>query len=135
MKIMKIKTTLLYLFLLVSFAQAQTRVRESEVVKYKGETVEVIGHIYILKTVNKDFALVKIGFNESSAKLIAYLQFKYASTAAHLFNREFGHFTGKVLIINNSPVLVINNLNHVLCFAPTDETVDSAAYYQKRREL
>lgn len=132
---MKIKITFLFLFFLVSFVQAQTRIKESEVGKYNGKTVEVLGHIYVLKIINKEFAEAKIGYNESSAKLITYLKFRYASSVALLFNREFGHFTGKVMMVNNTPVLMINNLDHVLCIAPSDETVDSAVYYQKRREL
>lgn len=132
---MKIKFILSCLLPLTSLIHAQTRVRENDVVEYKDQIVEVLGHFYVLQTNGRDLAVVKIGCNESSAKLTAYFKFKNASSLATLCNREFGHFTGKVVMVNNTAVLIIDKLNNVVCYAPRDERVDSAVYYQKRGEL
>jgi hypothetical protein len=132
---MKLLLLVIPLTIFSNIVFAQNRIKEDEVGKYIGKKVEVLGRVYFVRSVNKDCAVIKLGYSLNSAKLQVYLTFKNATTLAGLINREFGHFIGTVVLIKGEPILIVDKLNNASCYAPKNEWVDSAAYYHKKGQL
>jgi hypothetical protein len=121
--------------MLSSIASGQIHIKEDEAAKYVGKKVEVLGRAYFVRSVNKDYAMIKLGYSLISAKLPVCLKFKNANTLASLINREFGHFIGTIVLTNGEPVLIVDKSNNARCYVPKNESVDSAIYFHKKGQL
>jgi hypothetical protein len=123
------------IILSVSKATAQHLIRLEKANQYISKNLETVGHAYYIKSVNKDFAILKLAYTRKSVSLLMYYKFKYASSFASLTNNEFGHFKGNVILINNTPVLVVQKLHDATFYVPNDERVDSGLYYLKKSKF
>jgi hypothetical protein len=118
-----------------SVTWAQQLIKENDAGKYVGKSVEVLGHAYLVRVVNKGYAIVNIGYNLRSANLQVYFKFKNAAIFANMTNHQFGHFIGNITLVNGSPILIVDNLHNARYYVPNDERVDSAVYYHKKNIL
>jgi hypothetical protein len=64
--------------MLSSIASGQIHIKEGEAAKYIGKKVEVLGRAYLVRSVNKDYAVIKLGYSLNTAKLPVCLKFKNA---------------------------------------------------------
>jgi hypothetical protein len=114
---------------------AQNHIKESEAISNIGKKVEILGHVYRYKLINKDYAILKVGYNLKKANLLTYWKFKNASMLADLTYGEFGHLIGIIRLIDGNPILIVDKPHNANFYVPKDERVDSANYYLKRGQL
>ena len=97
--------------------------------------MEILGHTYLVKVVNKNFVMLKVAYSPSSDSLLTYYKFRFAKSFATLTNREFGHLIGVVMLVNKTPVLIVQKPHDARFYVPHDEWVDSGLYYHRKRSL
>jgi hypothetical protein len=129
---MKLLLTLILSAFVANYAVAQQRINPDKASAYVGNIVEVLGHAYYVRSVNRDFAIMKIGYRLKDARLMVYMKFRSAAGLASLIKFEFVHFIGTVSVIDGKPVLTVDKLNNVNNYAPKNERVDSGLYYHKK---
>jgi hypothetical protein len=95
---------------------AQTKVKLKDVGRVLNKVIQIEGTTYFEKSVNKVFAIIKVMDGFDTTHVTVYLKFNVATALAHTINKEFGHFTGIVNMVNNQPVLIVSKSKNAVCY-------------------
>jgi hypothetical protein len=95
---------------------AQTKVKLKDVGKVLNKVIQIEGTAYFEKSLNKEFAIIKVMDGFDTTHVTVYFKFNVATALAHTINKEFGHFTGIVNMVNNQPVLIVSKSKNAVCY-------------------